>query len=650
MTYQLNWIKLNTVYFVRDGRVIQEIEVPMNTSLEGNPDVPVIPQKAGYKGVWMLDGEYFDLATPISEDKLTLVETYVQQYLVKFVNYDGSLLASDLYDKDEVPEYTGIPAREATAEFTYEFSGWTPEVVPVSADATYTATYTATKNKYPIKFINDDWSTLQNSEVEYGVRPEYTGETPTKAATETKVYEFKDWDPAVVDVVSGATYKATYTEKDRWYDVTFENAEGAVPDGQRVEYKDKATDPGAATTDKVGIQFVGWFEEGSETAFDFNTPITANKTLTAKWVPVLPEKVTVTFDSKGGSEVKAQEVVYGQKAVKPEDPTKDGFKFVEWYEQGKTVPFDFDTAITKDTVLEATWEEDVSNYARVSRNLLLGQNIFLNVNITIKSGTSADDYTINATYVNGEGKQTTYIGKLSEVATHQSGDMYRVVFPVAAKEMNNIVNVKVQYKGKAACEDRELSVRDYCEDAASRNPNEKTLNLLKAILDYGAYSQLYFKYDTNNLANKNLTSGLVESTAVPKTDKSESAPCTGLTKASSSLGLEAAFEMDTKFAPSGTASEADMANYTFKIDGAAAVPELKSGRYVVTLKDITAVALGDMHTFTATHKDGSVYTVNDSPIAYLYRAYSGSNDINLVHLCSAIYLYYQAAIAYSANA
>ena len=44
-----------------------------------------------------------------------------------------------------MPQYTGsTPARPDDEEYTYTFSGWTPQIVAVTADATYTANYTAT--------------------------------------------------------------------------------------------------------------------------------------------------------------------------------------------------------------------------------------------------------------------------------------------------------------------------------------------------------------------------------------------------------------------------------------------------------------------------------------------------------------------------
>ena len=63
----------------------------------------------------------------------------------------------------------------------------------------------------------------------------------------------------------------------------------------------------------------------------------------------------VDFDSDGGTSVERQIVFDGEKAVKPADPTKDGVKFVDWYD-GDSV-FDFNTAIKGDTVLKAKWSD-----------------------------------------------------------------------------------------------------------------------------------------------------------------------------------------------------------------------------------------------------------------------------------------------------
>ena len=63
-------------------------------------------------------------------------------------------------------------------------------------------------------------------------------------------------------------------------------------------------------------------------------------------------KVSVTFDT-GDSAVDTQRVLRGQKAEKPADPVKDGWRFTGWHSVGKE--YDFTEPVTADTVLTANW-------------------------------------------------------------------------------------------------------------------------------------------------------------------------------------------------------------------------------------------------------------------------------------------------------
>ena len=82
------------------------------------------------------------------------------------------------------------------------------------------------------------------------------------------------------------------------------------------------------------------------------------------------ETHTVTFDTQGGTPVSSQTVNDGEYAAKPDNPKKDGFFFLGWYEKpgaqltreevyaNKPVGFDFaKTAITEDKTLYAVWYE-----------------------------------------------------------------------------------------------------------------------------------------------------------------------------------------------------------------------------------------------------------------------------------------------------
>jgi hypothetical protein len=361
------------------------------------------------------------------------------------------------------------------------------------------------------------------------------------------------------------------------------------------------------------------------------------------------EQHTVTLRADG-KKVGTVDVDHGDVLANYELPAlvKDGYDLGGWTLNGT----DFDltnTKVMEDLTLDAKWvPADYSKYARVSRNLTLGEAIVLNVNVTIKEGTSAADYTVNAEFVNAEGVKTSYVGVLSNVAKESGERVYRMSFAMAAKEMNIPVNVSVQYKGHQASEDKAFSVRDFCELYASSTSDEKEINICKAILDYGAYAQLNFGYDTANLANRNLSSGKVPTTVVPEAKKTESGACTGISKTGGSMSLESAFAMNVTFVPTETASAANLENYKFTIDGSPATATVQGGRYALKLEGLVAKELGNTHEFKITNKtDGTTLTVVDWPNAFLYRAYIGSeDDINMRNLCSAIYLYNQAAIAY----
>lgn len=66
--------------------------------------------------------------------------------------------------------------------------------------------------------------------------------------------------------------------------------------------------------------------------------------------------VAVTFNSNGGSAVDGQDIVAGETAEEPSDPTLTGYDFVSWCSDPELeTEFDFDTPITVATTLYAKW-------------------------------------------------------------------------------------------------------------------------------------------------------------------------------------------------------------------------------------------------------------------------------------------------------
>lgn len=68
-----------------------------------------------------------------------------------------------------------------------------------------------------------------------------------------------------------------------------------------------------------------------------------------------PTNYKVYFETNGGSSVETQIVAEGGKVKKPDDPTKDGYMFIEWTHQG--VIYDFSLEVTSNITLVAKWAE-----------------------------------------------------------------------------------------------------------------------------------------------------------------------------------------------------------------------------------------------------------------------------------------------------
>lgn len=142
------------------------------------------------------------------------------------------------------------------------------------------------------------------------------------------------------------------------YTVSFETDGGSVVEAQNVFEGEKATEPAVPT--KEGFAFAGWFTDaGFENEFDFDTPITADITLYAKWNPL----VKVMIEANGGIvKLGGNEITYlylNPGEVLPELVCERKFySFDGWFtDLNLTVPFELDTQITEEIILYAAWSE-----------------------------------------------------------------------------------------------------------------------------------------------------------------------------------------------------------------------------------------------------------------------------------------------------
>lgn len=262
--------------------------------------------------------------------------TYVAEYSVTYVQYTVSfyngevLLASANYNYGETPVYGGDePYLRSTAQYDYSFAGWRSgtgtvfsETLPVvTGDASYTAYFDEITRLYAISFAlkkEDGGTVLYSNDFEYGSTPEYAGDEPSKASTDTVEYYLEGWGTVegLLDelpaVMGTATYYAYFGSRPRTYGVTLNlNAAGddsaSINSGNVTEYVCGvgATLPRNVT--RTGYRFDGWYEspepkEGEMLIYQISNNDYGDKTYYAKWVAAEApsHSITLNYDSEGG--------------------------------------------------------------------------------------------------------------------------------------------------------------------------------------------------------------------------------------------------------------------------------------------------------------------------------------------------------------
>ena len=273
-------------------------------------------------------------------------------YTITFNNYNNALLQTVQVPYGETPVYTGeTPVKPADEETSYDFIGWTPELVTVTGDATYTATYKSSLNAYTITFEDEDGTVLETKQWYYGKTPTYGGATPTKPATAQYTYSFDGWTPAVVDVTGDATYTATYKSTVNQYTVTFKDEDGTVIESKLWNFGEtpSCNEPTKEATAQYTYTFDGWTPA--------ITTVTGEATYTATYKSTV-NQYTVTFKDEDGTVIESKLWNFGETPSynTPSKPATDQYTYTF---DGWTPAI---TTVTAEATYTATYKSTVNQY------------------------------------------------------------------------------------------------------------------------------------------------------------------------------------------------------------------------------------------------------------------------------------------------
>ncbi|ANY67551.1 hypothetical protein BBD42_14520 [Paenibacillus sp. BIHB 4019] len=292
LTLYAKWYRHSySVTFNRNGGTT----VPGQTVLGGDMAIePVGFTREGHTFAgWYSDSALtnaYNFTDPVVRNISLYAKWTRNSYTVSFDNNGGGQINSVKVNHGSTIDIPGNPGREG-----YVFAGWyiDPALTEaynfkttyVNNDFTLYAKWTV---NYTVSFETNGGSAVANQSIVHGETATVPNSNKDSYALEgwyidadlTEVYDFK------TPVTNHITLYAKWITGSYW--ITFDSNGGSSVGGERVPTGGKISKPsGVYYAPRLeGYVLAGWYSDSSLTnPYDFDTPVTADMTLYAKWVP-----------------------------------------------------------------------------------------------------------------------------------------------------------------------------------------------------------------------------------------------------------------------------------------------------------------------------------------------------------------------------
>ena len=294
-------------------------------------------------------------------------------YSVNFVTNGGEYVPRQVVKSGDTANYV------ASYRYGYEFMGW-------YTDSSLTRKFDFGTPINNTLFLYAKWQKIDNTTPSLKFTVSYDSNGGSYVPSETvedgnaarrpndpvrECYRFMGWYLNGVKYDFSKPVKGNITLEAKWEDdgschknnyyVEFNSNGGSRVSGQTVQEGLKAVRPSNPT--KACYDFVAWHINSLNGAvYNFNNPVYEDVYLVAEWKDngSCREEYTVRFDSNGGSSIRNQYVMEGDRADYPSNPVRTGYTFLGWYYNNRE--FNFNTRIYQDYTLVAKWEKDTQKY------------------------------------------------------------------------------------------------------------------------------------------------------------------------------------------------------------------------------------------------------------------------------------------------
>ena len=563
--------------------------------------------------------------------------TIAESYTITWKNGDETLETDNYVPGGATPEYNGeTPTKDATAQYTYTFSGWSPEISSVSGDVTYTAQFTATARRGDCG-ANATWCFDPDTGklIISGTGAMYNYSYYTQPWYNYKVYITSVVIENGITSIGNFAFDSCAILKS----ITISDSVTSIGDFafQYCTSLTSVTIPDSVESIGIGA-FSGCTGLTSITIPDSVESIGSNafyKCTNITDVYCYADPANLTWNERNCDDFKSDGTTVCHVREEHIDTyNSEKFSIVNVRFVGDLVDMGlgehlYGHSITLDGGI------GVNFYVELTDELLASdtaQMVF-----TVPNGSKTDTQTLLVKDVIANDKNKVSIG---------SRTYYKFKCSVSAKDMASEITAQL-IDGEKSGKEYTYSVKDYAEYILEHNEVEEYANaapLVKAMLNYGAASQTYFGIE-GTAANASLDEadkelGEVSIDDTFKFNDENSVLPEGVTFEGATLSLksETTFSLYFKGLPEGT---------EFTCDGKT-VETAKNGEYVVArIRGIKANELEN--DFTVKFGESSeTYNVKYNVMTYCYNVLNdGTVDDNLKNVCKALYKYAQAAKTYS---
>ena len=396
------------------------------------------PTKEGYTftGWYTKDNE--KVSYPITVTKnITLYSKYeINSYKVSYYNEGKKYIEDQQINYGE----NALKPNTDPSKIGYTFKYWS--LKENGEEYEFSTKITKDINLYAVYEINKYTVTYINEGIEYHKETAEYGSVVTKIQDPIKEgYTFTGWYTKDNEKV---TYPITVTENITLYSkyeinsykVSYYNEGKKYIEDQQINYGENALKPNTDPS-KIGYTFKYWSLKENGEEYEFSTKITKDINLYAVYEI---NKYTVTYINEG-IEYHKETAFYGSVVTSIQDPTKEGYTFIGWYNENNE-KINHPITVTENITLHSKYEINTYTVSFYHNNEKYVEDQKVNYGesaVKPSIDPTKEDYNFSGWVIKGTNNKYDFTSKVTKDIELESSFTAKPTYTVTYKIGNEVI-------------------------------------------------------------------------------------------------------------------------------------------------------------------------------------------------------------------